>query len=66
MAFDLQQEYSNQDPAAAGQSQEQPAAQDLTIPADAAAQLAQFISAGDCQSVCKLISGIVGGSAPAQ
>ena len=63
MAINLQDEYNNtgempeEAPEAAGQ--------DLVIPAAAAAQLAQFVSQGDCQSVLTLVSEIMGAGAPA-
>ena len=56
----LQDAYNNagpSQPADASQSQ----AQDITIPAQAVAQITQFIQQNDCTSVCKIMAGIISG-----
>ena len=52
--MNLQQEYNNVPAEEA--PVEQPQAQDMVLPGAAAAQIAQYIQAGDCQSVCKIMS----------
>lgn len=57
--MDLQSEY-NQAPADPGQ-QQQPAAQDVTLPGAAVAQIAQAIQQQDCATVMKIIAGVLSG-----
>jgi hypothetical protein len=70
MAVNIQREYNGGDPEAGAEAAApQGAMQDLMIPGQAVAQIAQFIQAGDCQSVMKLLAEAISAGAqgaPAQ
>lgn len=66
MAVNIQQAYAGGDGDSDSSADASAAApQDLTIPGQVAAQLAQLVQAGDCQSVLKLLADALSGGASA-
>lgn len=58
--FDLQSAYAAQQGGGAPPTDpSQGQSQDLTVPADVAAQIAQAIQGNDCQTACKLMASVI-------